>query len=92
MKEKWLISILDDHSRYVLSSIKCIEGTSDRIIGLLKHTIRKYGKPLQMLTDHGSEFYNSHSTLQSDYHSLYKEHDIYHVTGGIGKPTILGKI
>jgi hypothetical protein len=24
---QWLISIFDDHSRYVLSSIKCIEGT-----------------------------------------------------------------
>ena len=45
----WLISIFDDHSRYVLSSIKCIEGTSDKIIYLLKRTIRRYGKPLQIL-------------------------------------------
>ena len=64
---KWLISIFDDHSRYVLSSIKCNEGTSDRIIYLLKRTIKKYGKPLQILTDHGSQFYNSHSKLQSDF-------------------------
>ena len=26
----WLISIFDDHSRYVLSSTKCMEGTSER--------------------------------------------------------------
>ena len=88
----WLISIFDDHSRYVLSSIKCIEGTSDRIIYLLKRTIRKYGKPLQILTDHDSQFYNSHSTLQSDFDSFCKEHDIQHVMGSIGKPTTLGKI
>ena len=88
----WLISIFDDHSRYVLSSIKCIEGTSDRIIYLLKRTIRKYGKPLQILTDHGSQFYNSHSTLQSDFDSFCKEHDIQHVMSNIGKPTTLGKI
>jgi transposase len=50
----WLISIFDDHSRFVLSSIKCMEGTSNKIIYLLKRTIRKYGKPLQILTDHGS--------------------------------------
>ncbi|MGE0243509.1 MAG: DDE-type integrase/transposase/recombinase [Nitrososphaeraceae archaeon] len=88
----WLISIFDDHSRYVLSSIKCMEGTSDRIIYLLKRTIRKYRKPLQILTDHGSQFYNSHSTLQSDFDSFFKEHDIQHVMSGIGKPTTLGKI
>ena len=60
----WLISIFDDHSRFVLSSIKYMEGTSNKIIYLLKRTIRKYGKPLQILTDHGSQFYNSHSKLQ----------------------------
>ena len=88
----WLISIFDDHSRYVLSSIKCMEGTADKIIYLLKRTIRKYGKPLQILTDHGSQFYNSHSKLQSDFDSFCKEHDIEHVMGSIGKPTTLGKI
>ena len=65
----WLISIFDDHSRYVLSSIKCMEVISDRIIYLLKRTIRKYGKPSQILTDHCSQFYNSHSILQSDFDS-----------------------
>ena len=62
------------------------------IIDLVKRTIRKYGKPLQILTDHGSQFYNSRSKLQSDFDSFCKEHDIEHVMGSIGKPTILGKI
>jgi transposase InsO family protein len=88
----WLISIFDDHSRYVLSSIQCIEGTSDKIIYLLKRTIRKYGKPLQILTDHGSQFYNSRSKLQSNFDSFCKEHDIQHIMGRVGKPTTLGKI
>ena len=47
----WLISIFDDHSRYVLSSIKWIEGISENVIDLVKRTVRKYGKPLQILTD-----------------------------------------
>ena len=62
------------------------------VIDLVKQTIRKYGKPLQILmTDHGSQFYNSHSKLQSDFDSFCKEHDIQHVMGSIGKPTTLGK-
>ena len=88
----WLISIFDDHSRYVLSSIKSIEGTSENVIDLVNRSIRKYGKPLQILTDHGSQFYNSRSKLQSDFDSFCKEHDIQHVMGSIGKPTTLGKI
>jgi transposase InsO family protein len=47
---------------------------------------------LQILTDHGSQFYNSHFKLQLDFDSVCKEHDIEHVMGSIGKPTILGKI
>jgi hypothetical protein len=58
----------------------------------LKRTIKKYGKPLEILTDHGSQFYNSRSTLQSDFDSFCKEHDIQHIIGSIGKPTTLGKI
>ena len=84
-----MISIFGDHNRYVLSSIKCIEGTSDRIIYLSKLTIKKYRKLLQILTDHGSQFYNSHSKLQLDFDSVCKEHDIEHVMSSIGKPTIL---
>ena len=69
-----------------------IEGTSENVIDLVKRTIRKYGKPLQILTDHGSQFYNSRSKLQSDFDSFCKEHDIQHIMGSIGKPTTLGKI
>ena len=47
---------------------------------------------MQILTDHGSQFYNSHFKLQLDFDSVCKEHDIEHVMGSIGKPTILGKI
>jgi len=45
-----------------------------------------------VLTDHGAQFYNSHSKLESDFDSFYKEHNIQHVMGGIGKPTTLGKV
>jgi len=38
------------------------------------------------------EFYYSHSTLQLDLDSFYKEHDIQHIMEGIEKPTVLGKI
>ncbi|HSF00300.1 MAG TPA: hypothetical protein VLA48_05335 [Nitrososphaeraceae archaeon] len=65
-----------------------IEGTSENVIDLVKRTIRKYGKPLQILTDHASQFYNSRSKLQSDFDLFCTQNDIGHVMDRIRKPTI----
>jgi transposase InsO family protein len=87
---RWMVSILDDHSRYILSSALFEHGTADNILWLLKDTIRKYGKPLQILTDHGRQFYNRY--CKSDFDVFCIQNDIVHVMGAIGKPTTLGKI
>ncbi|HJT84055.1 MAG TPA: hypothetical protein VJ697_06195 [Nitrososphaeraceae archaeon] len=57
----------------------------------MKRTNRKSGKSLLILTDHSSRFYNSHSTLRSDFDSFRKEHDIQHVRSSVGKPTTIGR-
>ena len=56
-----------------------IEDTSENVIDLVKCTIRKYGKPLQIPTDHGSQFYNSRSKLQSDFDLFCTQNDIEHM-------------
>ena len=87
---RWMVSILDDHSRYILSSQIFEHGSTDNILLLLKNTIRKYGKPVQILTDHGRQFYNRYS--KSDFDVFCIQNKIEHVMGAIGKPTTLGKI
>jgi len=55
---EWLITILDDHSRYVTASEIFNEGTSENAIWLLEQAIHEYSKPREILTDHGSQFYS----------------------------------
>ena len=53
---EWLITILDDHSRYVTGSRIFEEGTAENVISLLDQAVHEYTKPREILTDHGSQF------------------------------------
>ncbi len=88
---KWLITILDDHSRYVTGSQIFSEGTADNAIWLLAQAIHEYDKPREILTDHGSQFWSIRRG-ESSLHAYCHQQKIKHILGGIGKPTTLGKI
>ena len=70
------------HGRYIRQDYLPIETHDQKVWKTITDTV----------TDHGSQFYNSRSKLQSDFDTFCEEHDIQHVMGSIGKPTTLGKI
>lgn len=88
---EWLITILDDHSRYVTASDIFKEGTAENVIWLLDQAIHECSKPREILTDHGSQFYSVRHG-ESSFSQFCGENSINHILGGIGKPTTLGKI
>jgi putative transposase len=88
---RWLITILDDHSRYVTASEIINEGTAENAIHLFDEAIREYAKPKEILTDHGSQFWSVRKG-ESAFDSYCEQHGIEHILGGIGKPTTQGKI
>jgi transposase InsO family protein len=88
---KWLITILDDHSRYVTGSHVFTEGTAENVIWLLDQAIHEYAKPREILTDHGSQFWSVRRG-ESSFDTYCETNSIRHILGGIGKPTTLGKI
>jgi len=88
---RWLITILDDHSRFVTASKIFEEGTGENVIWLLDKAIHEYSKPREILTDHGSQFYSVRQG-ESAFTHFCTEKGIIHILGGIGKPTTLGKI
>ena len=88
---RWLITLLDDHSRFVTASQIFNEGTTENVLRLLHQAIREYSKPKEILTDHGSQFYSVRRG-ESSFTQFCSEKGITHVLGGIGKPTTLGKI
>ena len=88
---RWLITILDDHSRFVTGSEIYQDGTADNVISLFDQAINEYSKPREVLTDHGSQFWSVRKG-ESSFDMYCEQHGIKHILGGIGKPTTQGKI
>ena len=88
---RWLITILDDHSRFITASKIFAEGTAENVIWLLDQAIHDYAKPREILTDHGSQFWSVRKG-ESSFDAYCESNKIKHILGGIGKPTTLGKI
>jgi putative transposase len=88
---RWLITILDDHSRFVTASQIFKEGSTENVIWLLNKAIHEYRKPREILTDHGSQFWSVRRG-ESNFDAYCQQQKISRILGGIDKPTTLGKI
>ena len=87
----YLFSIIDDHSRFILASQVIEAETADIAINILMRTIAMFGKPRQILSDHGSQFFaNKGGTSRFD--KVCRELGIHHILAGVRKPTTTGKI
>jgi transposase InsO family protein len=88
---RWLITILDDYSRFVTASEIFNEGTAENVLSLFDQAISEYSKPREILTDHGSQFWSVRRG-ESSFDTYCERYGIKHILGGIGKPTTQGKI
>lgn len=91
LKEPYLFSIMDDHSRAILASKIINTEDADEVISVLLATIRMFGKPRQILTDHGSQFFSNKGGI-CRFDELCKAQGIRHILAGVRKPTTIGKI
>ncbi len=57
MNDEWMMSILDDHSRFIPGSRIHHNPTAEHAIRLLGESVKRYGWPDQVLTDRGTQFY-----------------------------------
>jgi putative transposase len=64
-KGKWLIAYLDDASRFVVGYGVFDDATTENAISVLERSINRYGKPLELLTDHGSQFYANFGEIKA---------------------------
>ena len=56
MMEKWLIVFMDDASRRIMCYGVFDNATTENTISVLKKGFEEYGKPDEILTDHGTQF------------------------------------
>ena len=89
--DEWMISYLDDHSRYVPGSEIHHNPTGEHAIRLLEDCIHQYGKPDQILTDQGTQFHPARGDL-STFTEYCSGNGIEHIMASVRRPSTIGKI
>ena len=95
-KGKWLIAYLDDASRFIAGYGIFDEATTENAISVLERSINRYGKPLELLTDQGSQFYANFGEIKAFGISKFQQYlvdiKINHILGRVQHPQTNGKI
>lgn len=87
------IWVLDDSSRAILGATVSDGHSTDDVIELLEGVVARFGKPKQILSDHGTEFYSIRSGKGNSKFDIWcKENGIEHIMGRVKHPQTQGKI
>jgi transposase InsO family protein len=94
--DEWLLTFLDDHSRFVPGARIEHDATTDFALKLFKKCGKKYGFPEQVLTDQGAQFYcdekESKKHGESEFTQTLKELGVRHIVASKRRPTTIGKV
>lgn len=86
----YLISALDDYSRYITSYGIFKRQTIDNVIDVLHQGIEEYGSPIELLTDRGSQFHSWQG--QNKFDNLLNNLGIKHILASPQHPQTIGKL
>jgi transposase InsO family protein len=90
-QDEWMISYLDDHSRFVPGSEIHHNPTGEHAIHLLEDCIHSYGRPDQVLTDQGTQFHPARGEI-SAFTEFCSGNGIKHIVTSVRRPSTIGKI
>lgn len=90
VKDKWLISIEDDHSRYSLGLFAVNRVTTEIVTKILNDLIKIHGKPKQILSDNGSQY--GLKSKHSKFDRWCNRREIQHIRSSVHSPTTCGKV
>ena len=86
----YLISILDDYSRYIISYGIFKKQTMDNVIDVFHQAIEEHGQPDEFLTDRGSQFHSWKGKSRFD--KLLEKMKIKHILARPQHPQTIGKL
>jgi transposase InsO family protein len=89
--DNWMITFLDDHSRFVTGCKINHNATGENAIKLLERSIKKYGTPTQVLTDQGTQFINPRGGITA-FTNFCTDNGIKHIKASKRRPTTIGKV
>jgi putative transposase len=93
---RWWIAAEDDASRLIVGYGEFQDPTAEHTIQILKQAITKHGRPHEILTDRGSQFYANESERRekgiSQFEAYLAEQGIKHILCRVNHPQTNGKL
>ena len=90
VKDKYVLSVIDDCSRYCLTMKPLNELSTNIITNIFDQLIKIHGKPREILTDNGSVF--GLKSKHSKFDRWCRRRGIRHIRSAIHSPTTTGKV
>lgn len=90
VKDKYVISVIDDCSRKSLAFLPVNSVTTDVVVKLIDDLVKIYGKPREILTDNGSAY--GSKSKHSKFDRKLRARKIEHIRGAVHSPTTQGKV
>jgi transposase InsO family protein len=90
VKGKWLISVIDDCSRYSIGLFAVNRVTTSVVTKILDDLIKIHGKPKQILSDNGSAY--GGKSKNSKFDRWCRRRGIHHIRSAVHSPTTCGKV
>jgi len=94
--DRWLLTFLDDHSRFVPGGRIEHDATTELALKLFTKCVKKYGFPEQVLTDQGTQFYcadkEGKKHGESEFTQTLRELGVQHIVASKRRPTTIGKV
>ncbi len=96
-QNKWLIAILDDASRLIVGYGLFDNATQNNSITVMQQAIQQYGKPQQLISDHGVQFTsisreNCSNPADNKFQQFLAEQEIQHIKARVKHPQTNGKL
>jgi transposase InsO family protein len=85
----YLTVFLDDYSRYIVSWAVSLQQKQDLVIEALLSGIERFGKPKEVLTDQGRQYFSWRG--KGDFQKLLRKEGIQHVVARTHHPQTVGK-
>lgn len=90
MYKGYLIAIIDDHSRFIVSHGLYRQQNAEAVLEVVKGAVGEFGAPREILSDNGRQFVAWRG--KSRFQKVLKQHGIQHVRSAPQHPMTLGKI
>lgn len=88
---KIVIAYIDDASRKIVGHAKIENATTENALLVLNKAIKRYGKPKQIMTDHGTQFCADEEKVYR-FRETLKRMGIEHIMAAVKRPQSNGKM